>query len=75
MVTLLRLDFELWTLNFPARLFPMLSRKPWLPEVVMMFIGAIVLGACVTNLAALALHSAHVPGFRQPDDKIGRAHV
>jgi membrane protease YdiL (CAAX protease family) len=46
----------------------MLSRKPWLPEVVMMFIGAIVLGACVTNLAALALHSAHVPGFRQPDD-------
>lgn len=46
----------------------MLSRKPWLPEIVMMYIGAIALGFCVANLTALLLHSAHIAGFREDGD-------
>jgi membrane protease YdiL (CAAX protease family) len=46
----------------------MLSRKPWLPEIVLMFLGAIFMGVCLANLVALVLHAGHINGFREPDD-------
>ena len=46
----------------------MLSKKPWQPEFVLMFLGAIFMGMCLANVVALALHASHVAGFREPDD-------
>jgi len=46
----------------------MLSKKPWQPEFVLMFLGAIFIGICLANFVALVLHAGHVAGFREADD-------
>jgi len=46
----------------------MLSRKSWRPEYVLMFIGAQMMGLCLSALVATLLHSARVSGFKDLND-------
>jgi membrane protease YdiL (CAAX protease family) len=46
----------------------MLSKKPWQPEWVLMFFGALFASFCLASIAALLLRGGHVAGFQKPDD-------
>ncbi len=46
----------------------MLSKKPWQPEVVLMFFGALFASFCFVNVIALLLRAAHISGFKNLDD-------
>jgi membrane protease YdiL (CAAX protease family) len=46
----------------------MLSKRPWQPELVLMFIAALFASLCLAGVVAPLLQSAHVAGFKSPDD-------
>jgi len=45
----------------------MVTKKPWQPELVLMFIGALFGSFCLASLTALALQAAGVSAFKSPD--------
>jgi membrane protease YdiL (CAAX protease family) len=45
----------------------MLNKKPWQPELVLMFIGALFGSFCLASLTALALQASGMSAFKSPD--------
>jgi membrane protease YdiL (CAAX protease family) len=45
----------------------MLLKRPWQPELVLMFIAALFASFCLASLAALALQSSGLAAFKSPD--------
>jgi len=45
----------------------MVTKKPWQPELVLMFIGALFGSFCLASLMALALQATGVSAFKSPD--------
>jgi membrane protease YdiL (CAAX protease family) len=46
----------------------MLSKKPWQPELVLMFIAALMMSFCFAAIATLLLQNRGLAGFKNPDD-------
>jgi membrane protease YdiL (CAAX protease family) len=42
-------------------------KRPWQPELVLMFIGALFASFCLASLAAMALQATGVAAFKSPD--------